>query len=221
MLLSKGILGRKLGMTQLLDEAGKAVGVTVLQAGPCVVVQRKAASNDGYSAVQLGFEQMRAKVAGKPRVGHCQKAGVGPMRRLAEFRLADADSMEPGHEITVGIFEPGEHVSVSALSKGRGFAGVMKRHGFHGGPASHGSMLHRKPASGGATTPAHTVRGTKKPGRMGGKRFTTKGLAIVRVDAERNLLLVKGAVPGAPGGLVRITQPIVPPRKSHKVKIVS
>ena len=123
--------------------------------------------------------------------------------------------------MNAGIFAAGDRIAVAALSKGKGFAGVIKRHGFHGGPASHGSMLHRKPASGGATTPAHTIRGSKKPGRMGGKRVTVKGLEILKVDAERNLLIVKGAVPGPPGGLVRIAQQIVPPRKSHKVRIVS
>jgi len=221
MLLSKAILGKKLGMTQLLDDSGRAVGATVLEAGPCVVLQKKTVATDGYQAVQLGFQETKAERAGKPRSGHCKKVGAGPLRFLAEFHIAEADSLEPGQQVSVGIFEPGQRVSVSALSKGRGFTGVVKRHGFRGGPASHGSMFHRKAASGGGTTPAHTLPGSKKPGRMGGKRVTAKGLQIVKVDAERNLLVVKGAVPGPPGGLVRIVQAVVPARKSHKVKIVS
>ena len=221
MALLKGILGRKLGMTQLFDETGKAVPVTAIKAGPCVVIQMREAAGDGWRAVQLGFEEVKATKVNKPTKGHFAKAGVEPMRNLSDFRLAEAEGLEPGAQVTVGIFKAGDKVAVTAVSKGRGFAGVVKRHGFRGGPAAHGSMSHRRPASSGATAPARVFAGTKKPGHMGAVRVTVRGLQVFQVDEGNNLLVLKGAVPGPVGGLVRITQPVLRPRKSHKVKIVS
>ncbi len=217
----KGILGRKLGMTQLFDEQGRAVTVTVLEAGPCVVVQKRQVDKDGYEAVQLGFGEVAERRVNSPLRGHFAAHQVKPQRVLAEFRLQDVSGLAEGQELRADIFEAGELVAVTGTSKGKGFAGVVKRHGFHGGPATHGSMLHRKAASGGATDAARVFKGVRKPGHMGAERVTTKGLQVVRVDAERNLLIVKGAVPGAPGGLVRITLPLVAPRKASRRKLVS
>jgi len=219
--LLKGILGRKLGMTQVFDGEGKAISVTVIKAGPCVVVQKRPASDDGLQPVQMGFEEVKESRVNQPMKGHFAKAGVSPMRHLAEFRLAGAEGLEPGSQVTASIFKPGDKVAVTAISKGRGFAGGMKRHGFHGGPASHGSMSHRRPAAGGATDPARVFPGTKKPGHMGAEQVTVRGLQVVQVHEDKSLLLLRGAVPGPTGGLVRVTQPVVRPRASHRVKIVS
>jgi len=217
----KGILGRKLGMTQLFDEQGQAVTVTVLEAGPCVVVQKRTQSKDGYDAVQLGFGEVKERRLNKPQRGHLA-AHHAPLRRvLGEFRLQDPEALAEGQEVKADIFTPGEVVAVSGTSKGKGFAGVVKRYHFHGGPATRGSMFHRKPASSGATDAARIFKGVRKPGHMGAVRVTTKGLRVVRVDAERNLILVRGAVPGAPGSLVRITMPVVAERKPSRRKFVS
>lgn len=215
------MLGKKLGMTQLFDEEGKATPATAIKAGPCVVLRKREAADGAVQAVQMGFHEVKESRVNKPTKGHFAKAGVQPMRYLAEFRLAEAEGLEPGAQVTVGIFKPGDRVSVTGISKGRGFAGGVKRHGFHGGGGSHGSMSHRRPAASGATGPARVFPGTKKPGHMGAARVTVKGLQVVHVDEERNLLVLRGAVPGPVGGLVRITQPVVRPRRSHKVKIVS
>jgi large subunit ribosomal protein L3 len=201
--MPRGLIGKKVGMTQIFDEAGRAVPVTVIEAGPCVVVQKKTPERDGYAAVQLGFGA--AKRVNKPMAGHFEAAKVRqPRRKLAEFATSEDFDPEPAEEVSVGIFDTGESLRVSGVSKGKGFAGAMKRHGFHGGKASHGSKVHRAPQSSGATDAARTFKGTRKPGRMGGANVTVRNVTVVRVDAARNLLLVKGPVPGANGGYLRI-----------------
>jgi large subunit ribosomal protein L3 len=220
MAVAKAIIGQKLGMTQIFDEQGHAVPVTVIQAGPCVVVQRKTAEHEGYDAVQLGFGAVREKRVTQPARGHFKRAGVEPTKVLREFRLIDCEQYQLGQEIRADIFKPGERVNVTGISKGKGFAGVIKRYGWHGAGATHGSMSHRRPASGGPTDPARVFPGTGKPGHMGAVRVSVKGLSVVRADAERNLLLVRGAVPGPPGGVVQVTQPPAQPRRVARAKFV-
>ncbi|GAW90910.1 50S ribosomal protein L3 [Calderihabitans maritimus] len=200
----KGILGRKLGMTQIFNEEGHAVPVTVIEAGPCVVIQKKTTAVDGYDAVQLGFIPKKEKAVNKPLRGHFAKAGVKPFKYLREFRVDNIDEYEVGQEIKVDIFNPGEKVDVVGTSKGKGFAGGIKRHGFHRGPMSHGSKYHRRPGALGAKGPARVFKGRKLPGRAGGERVTVQNLEVVKTDPEKNLLLVKGAVPGPKKGLVMI-----------------
>ncbi len=202
----KGLLGEKLGMTQVFDENNRMVPVTVVQAGPCVVTQVRSADTDGYSAVQLGFGAVDPRRVNKPESGHYAKAGVTPRRTLVELRTDDASEYTLGQEITVEVFEAGQRVDVTATSKGKGTAGVMKRHGFHGVSASHGSHRnHRKPGSiGGASTPGRVFRGMRMAGRMGNVRTTTQGLIVHAIDTERGLLLIKGAVPGPKGVLVLV-----------------
>jgi len=202
----KGILGTKLGMTQIWDEYNRVVPVTVVQAGPCVVTQVRTADKDGYSAVQLAFGSIDPRKVNKPRSGHFAKAGVTPRRFVAELRTSDASEYELGSEVTVGDFEGIGLVDVTGRTKGKGFAGVMKRHGFHGLRASHGvERKHRSPGSiGGCATPGRVFKGVKMAGRMGSERFTVQNLSIVDVDTENNLLLVKGAIPGPTNGLVLI-----------------
>ena len=202
----KGLLGEKLGMTQVFDENNRIVPVTVVAAGPCVVTQVRSADTDGYSAVQIGFGAVDPRRVNKPESGHFDKAGVTPRRTLVELRTDDASEYTLGQELTVELFEAGQRVDVTASSKGKGTAGVMKRHGFHGVSASHGSHRnHRKPGSiGGASTPGRVFRGMRMAGRMGNVRTTTQGLTIHAVDAERGLLLIKGAVPGPRGGMVLV-----------------
>ena len=201
----KMIIGRKIGMTQVFDENGNAVPVTVIKAGPCVVVQKKTPEVDGYSAVQLGFEEIPEKKVNKPMMGHFKRAGVKPMRVLKEFRVENVDDYEVGQVIDVSIFEVGDLVDVTGWSKGRGFAGAMKRWGFQGGPRSHGSKFHRMLGSVGQhTEPAKIFKGKKMPGRYGNERVTIRNLKVVKVDPENNLLVVKGGVPGARGGLLLI-----------------
>lgn len=247
MSIRKMIMGRKVGMTQIFAEDGKAVPVTVLEVGPCFVVQRRTAEIDGYQAVQLGYlpyeardvrraeemhrlhEQRRntrdengriknreKQIDKEPRgphrltlaqYGHFLKHNVPPLRYLKEFLVAAMDDFPAGKEIRADIFEAGEKVTVSGISKGRGFAGVMKRYGFKGGNATHGSMFHRKPASGGATDAARVFPGARRPGHMGAEQVTVKGLTVMRADAEKNMLVVKGAIPGPNGGLVVVTLP--------------
>ncbi|MFQ6130853.1 MAG: 50S ribosomal protein L3 [Armatimonadota bacterium] len=202
--MAKAILGKKLGMTQVFSEEGHAVPVTVIEAGPCVVVQRRTLETDNYEALQIGFGERSQKHTNMPMSGHFAKAGVSPQRTLCEVPVPENGDYDVGDTITVDIFEPGETVDVTGTSKGRGFAGVMKRHGFHGGPGSHGSKVHRVPQSSGGTDAARVFKGTRKPGHMGNARVTTRGLKVVRVDAERSLLLVKGHVPGARGGIVLV-----------------
>jgi len=202
----KGLLGEKLGMTQVFDENNRIVPVTVVQAGPCVVTQVRAADVDGYAAVQIAYGAIDPRKVTKPRGGHFAKAGVTPRRHLVELRTDDAGDYSLGQEITAELFESGQIVDVVATSKGKGTAGVMKRHGFHGVGASHGSHRnHRKPGSiGGASTPGRVFKGIKMAGRMGAARTTTQNLTVHAVDAERGLLLIKGAVPGPKGGIVLV-----------------
>ncbi|MDD2485177.1 MAG: 50S ribosomal protein L3 [bacterium] len=197
-----GIIGKKLGMTQIFSSDGRVVPVTVIEAGPCKVVQVKNQDKDGYSAVQLGFGTIKERKAIKPLKGHYARVNLKPMRYLKEFRLKDVSAYESGQDITPSIFSEGEKVSVTGISKGKGFAGSIKRYHFRSGPTSHGSMHHRKPASAGATDAARVFKGKRSPGRMGCDQVTVKGLKVVRADVERNLLLIKGAVPGPTGGLV-------------------
>jgi large subunit ribosomal protein L3 len=202
----KGLLGEKLGMTQVFDENNRIVPVTVVQAGPCVVTQVRAADVDGYAAVQIAYGAIDPRKVTKPRGGHFAKAGVTPRRHLVELRTDDAGDYTPGQEITADLFESGQIVDVVATSKGKGTAGVMKRHGFHGVGASHGSHRnHRKPGSiGGASTPGRVFKGIKMAGRMGAARTTTQNLTVHAVDTERGLLLIKGAIPGPKGGIVLV-----------------
>jgi len=204
--MAKSIIGRKIGMTQVFTEEGDVVPVTVIEAGPAVITQIRTLEKEGYNAVQVGFGEISEKRLTQPLAGHFAKAGVAPQRHLHEFRVNDVGDFEVGQELKADIFQPGDKVSVTGVSKGRGFAGVVKRWHFHGGDMTHGSMVHRKPQSGGATDAARTFKGVKRPGRMGGRKVTTRGLSVVQVDAEKNLLLVKGAVPGANGGLVLVTK---------------
>ncbi len=198
------ILGRKIGMTQVFDDRGEIVPVSVIEAGPCIVTQLKSVETDGYVAVQVGFGEIRPRLVNKPETGHFNKAGVDPARYIREIRTADTSGYTLGDAIKCDIFQPGMRVKVSGVSKGKGFAGVVKRFHFHGGDMGHGSMIHRKPQSGGATDAARTFKGTRKPGQMGNKNVTVRGLRIVRVDPEKNLLLIEGAVPGSDGGLLTI-----------------
>jgi large subunit ribosomal protein L3 len=200
----RGLLGTKLGMTQLWDENNRVVPVTVISAASNVVTQVRAADTDGYSAVQLGFGEVKASKVTKPLAGHFEKAGVTPRRHLVEIRTADAGSYAPGQELNADLFTAGEKIDVTGTSKGKGFAGVMKRHGFHGVSSSHGSHRnHRKPGSiGGCSTPGHVLKGMRMAGRMGVETITVQNLTVHAVDAERGLILVKGAIPGARGTVV-------------------
>lgn len=198
------ILGRKIGMTQIFNEQGEVVPVSVIEAGPCIVTQLKSVDKDGYTAVQVGFGEIRPRLVNRPITGHYQMAGVEPLRHLREIRTEDTSSYNLGDAIKCDIFRPGQRVKVTGISKGKGFQGVVKRFHFHGADMTHGSMIHRKPQSSGATDAARTFKGTKKPGHMGHKQVTVRGLRIARVDAEKNLLLIEGAVPGADGGLLTI-----------------
>ena len=253
MLISKMIMGRKVGMTQLFAEDGKAIPVTVLEVGPCYVVQRRTLERDGYASIQLGYmpyeardlrraEEMhrlheqrrkagdRTKVEKEPRgphrltlamYGHFQKHNLTPLRYLKEFRVAKMDAFPAGQKICSDIFAAGDKVNVMGTSKGCGFAGAMKRHHFHGGNETHGSMFHRKPASGGATDAARVFPGARRPGHMGDDQVTIKGLTVVRADAEKNLLVIKGAVPGPNGGLVVVTMPDRPNIERGKGRYVT
>lgn len=202
----KGLLGTKLGMTQVWDEANNLVPVTVVQADSNVITQIRTAENDGYSAVQIGYGQIDPRKVTKPLAGHFEKAGVTPRRHLVEIRTGDASEYEAGQDLSVESFETGQKVDVVGRTKGKGFAGVMKRHGFGGVGASHGEHKnHRKPgAIGGAATPGRVFKGVRMAGRMGNNRHTTHNLTVHAVDAEKNLLLIKGAVPGARGQVVLV-----------------
>jgi len=202
--MGKGIIGTKLGMTQLFDaESGQVTPVTVIEAGPCPVVAVRTPDADGYTAVQLAFGPVKEKKLSRPRAGHLKAAGVAPHRTLIEFR--DAEGWNPGDTVTVEAFEQGDQVKVSGVSRGKGFAGTIKRHRFSRGPMSHGSHNVRAPGSIGASaTPSHVYKGTRMAGQMGSQRVTQRGLRVVEVDAEKNLLLVRGAVPGAVGGVVEV-----------------
>jgi len=203
--MSIGILGKKLGMSQLFDENGNAVPVTLIHAGPCKITQLKTPSIDGYSAVQIGYGLSREKLLNKPHKGHLAKSGDNLLKYLKEYRVDETSKYELGSSITVKDFEVGQKVDISGKSMGRGFSGYQKRHGFSRGPMSHGSKNHRQPGSTGAgTTPGRIYPGKRMAGRYGGKNITTKGLLVVKVDDEKNLIVVKGSVPGKPGSLLNI-----------------
>jgi large subunit ribosomal protein L3 len=220
--MMKGILGKKVGMTQLFDESGNVIPVTVIEAGPCYVTQVKTQQSDGYNAVQLGFDQIKESRTKRPRAGHLGLLKpsekhpvrrqfpnvVPPLRYLREFRLKEVGQLELGDTVTVGVFQEGDRVDVVGKAKGRGFAGVMKRHGFGGGPITHGQTDRQSsPGSIGATsTPGRVFKGMRMPGRMGNHRVTSQNLEVIRVDLEHNLLAVKGSVPGPKGGLVLVKE---------------
>ncbi len=207
--MKKAILATKVGMTQIFNEDGVLTPVTVLQAGPVVVTQVKTVENDGYSAVQVGFVDKREKLINKPLKGHFDKAGVSYKRYIREFRLEDAESYALGQEIKADIFAAGEKIDATAISKGKGFQGAIKRHGQSRGPMAHGSKFHRHAGSNGSSSdPSHVFKGKKMPGHMGSKKVTVQNLEIVKVDAENNLLLVKGAVPGPKKAMVTIKETV-------------
>ena len=207
--MKKAILATKVGMTQIFNEDGTLIPVTVLQAGPCVVTQVKTEENDGYAAVQVGFGDIREKLVNKPEKGHLEKAGVELKRFLKEFRFENAGEYEVGQEIKAEIFEAGDHIDATAISKGKGFQGAIKRHGQSRGPMTHGSKYHRHAGSNGsASDPSKVFKGKKMPGQMGHVQVTVQNLEVVRVDTENNLLLVKGAVPGPKKSLVTIKETV-------------
>ena len=207
--MKKAILATKVGMTQIFDESGALIPVTVLQAGPCVVTQVKTVDNDGYSAVQVGFCDKREKLVNKPLKGHFDKAGVSYKRYLKEFKFEDAESYALGQEIKADIFAAGDKIDATAISKGKGFQGAIKRHGQSRGPMAHGSKYHRHAGSNGACSdPSKVFKGKGMPGQMGHVKVTVQNLEIVRVDAENNLLLVKGAVPGPKKSLVTVKETV-------------
>lgn len=204
--MTVGILGKKLGMTQIFDQAGNAVPVTVVQAGPCVVTQVKTADTDGYAAIQVGFEETTEKALNRPKLGHLARSGGTPLRYLQEYRVAVVTDYELGQTITAESFNVGQLVDVTGKSIGRGFAGYQKRHNFRRGPMAHGSKNHRLPGSTGAgTTPGRVYPGKRMAGQLGNSQVTIRKLEVIRVDGDRNLLLIKGAVPGKPGGLLSVT----------------
>lgn len=203
--MKKAIIGKKIGMTQIFTEDGTVIPVTVVEAGPCLVVQKKTMDTDGYEAVQLAYGDVKEKRVTQPRKGHFDKHGVEYRKVIREFKLDDYESFETGQEIKADMFEAGDKVDVSGKSKGKGFQGVIKRHGQHRGPMAHGSKYHRSPGSMGASAyPARVMKGKKLPGQMGNKNVTALNLEVVKVDAEDNVLLIKGAVPGPRGSVVTI-----------------
>ena len=203
--MKKGLIGKKVGMTQIFDEAGKVIPVTVIEAGPCVVAQIKTKETDGYDTVQLGFGEVKEHKVNKPVKGHFTKANVTPKKHLREFRLDDISSYKIGDEVKADIFAAGEKIDVQGTSKGKGFQGVIKRHGQHRGPMGHGSMYHRRPGSMGPTsTPGRVFKGKKLPGHMGKVTVTIQNLDVVRVDMDKNVILVKGSVPGPKGAILKV-----------------
>ena len=207
--MKKAILAKKVGMTQIFDENGVLIPVTVLQAGPCVVTQVKTVDNDGYKAVQVGFVDKREKLVNKPVKGHFDKAGVSYKRYVRELKLENAEEYSVKDEIKADIFAAGDKIDATAISKGKGFQGAIKRHGQHRGPMAHGSKFHRHQGSNGsATTPGRVFKGKGMPGQMGNKQITIQNLEIVKVDAENNLLLVKGSVPGPKKSLVTVKETV-------------
>ena len=207
--MKKAILGTKLGMTQLFGEDGILIPVTVIEAGPCRVIQKKTAENDGYDAVQVGFLEKKEKHTTKPLQGHFKKAGTGYMKYLKEFKLDDAANMNVGDEIKADVFAEGDAVDVTGISKGKGYAGTVKRWGTHRGPMTHGSGYHRGPGSMGAySSPSRVMKGKKLAGHLGVEKVTIQNLSIVKIDAEKNIIAVRGAIPGPKGGLVVIKNSI-------------
>jgi len=200
-----GLIGRKIGMTQLFDEKGDVVPVTVVEAGPCTVTEIRTSERDGYTALQLGFGTNKEKRFTKPYLGQFTKRNLPPSRHLREFRIPDVTAYTLGQTLNASVFEKGEHVDVEGITKGRGFAGIIKRHGFKGGHASHGPTMGREPGSiGSSAYPSRVIKGKRLPGRMGGKPLTSKNLLVAGVDAEQNVVLVRGAIPGPTNGLVFI-----------------
>lgn len=206
--MTKGILGKKIGMTQVFAENGELIPVTVIETASNVVLQKKTIENDGYEAVQIGFSDKREKLSNKPEQGHVAKANTAPKRFIREFRGLNLDEYEVGQEVKATIFAEGDVVDVTGVSKGKGFQGSIKRHGQSRGPMSHGSRYHRRPGSMGPVAPNRVFKGKLLPGRMGGEKVTVQNLVIVKVDAERNLLLVKGNVPGAKKSLITVKSAI-------------
>ncbi|MEW6614708.1 MAG: 50S ribosomal protein L3 [Thermodesulfobacteriota bacterium] len=207
--MTRGIIGRKLGMTQVYSQEGDVLPVTVIEAGPCAVVQKKTLENDGYDALQLGFSQKKNNKINKPLGGHLKKHKVSPYAYLKEFKIEKIDDYQEGEKITVDVFNAGDFVDVTGISKGKGFTGVVKRWGFRGGPGAHGSMFHRAPGSIGASAyPSRVFKGRKMPGRLGGDTVTVQNIQVVEVMPEENLILVKGAVPGSRNGIVIIRSSI-------------
>ena len=207
--MKKALIGNKVGMTQIFDENGTVIPVTVIEAGPCVVTQVKTLENDGYEAVQLGYGEVKESKLNKPEKGHFAKANVTAKKHLREFRLDSIEGIKVGDELKADVFAAGEKIDVQGTSKGKGFQGVIKRHGQHRGPMGHGSMYHRRPGSMGATsTPGRVFKGKKLPGHMGRVTVTIQNLDVVRVDMDKNVILVKGSVPGAKGSILKIKSAI-------------
>ena len=203
--MNKGLIGRKVGMTQIFDEKGLIVPVTVIEAGPCVVSQVKTAEKDGYNAIQLGFGEVKDKHINKPEKGHFSKSKIDTKKHLREFRMDSIENVKVGDELKADIFAAGDKIDVQGKTKGKGFQGVIKRHGQHRGPMGHGSMYHRRPGSMGAcSTPSRVFKGKKLPGHMGNLTVTIQNLDVVRVDLDKNVLLVKGSVPGPKGAILKI-----------------
>lgn len=203
--MKKGLIGKKIGMTQIFDETGKVIPVTVIEAGPCVVSQVKTVETDGYNSIQLGFGAIKETKVNKPSKGHFTKANVTPRKHLREFRVDSIEDIKVGDELKADLFEIGEKIDIQGTTKGKGFQGVIKRHGQHRGPMGHGSMYHRRPGSMGPTsTPGRVFKGKKLPGHMGVETVTIQNLQVVRVDMDKNVLLVKGSVPGAKGAILKI-----------------
>lgn len=203
--MKKGIIGKKIGMTQIFDEKGNVVPVTVIEATPNVVAQVKTVETDGYNSIQLGYGEVKDKHINKPEKGHFTKAGLAAKKHLREFRVEDVENYKVGDEVKADIFETGEKIDVQGTTKGKGFQGVIKRHGQHRGPMGHGSMYHRRPGSMGSTsTPGRVFKGKKLPGHMGRVTVTIQNLDVVRVDMDKNVILVKGSVPGAKGAILKI-----------------
>lgn len=206
--MSKGLLGIKVGMTQIFSDRGEVVPVTVITAGPCQVIQKKSVEKDGYNAIQLGFQPKKEHRVNKPEKGHFDKAGTQPYQYIREFRVENTDSYEVGQEVAVDLFAEGEKIDVVGTTKGKGFQGTIKRHGFRRGPDTHGSDYHRRTGSLAAKGPARVFKGRKLPGHMGVNKVTVQNLEVIRSDKEKNLLLVKGAVPGPREGLVIIKKAV-------------
>ena len=203
--MKKGIIGKKIDMTQIFDEKGNVVPVTVIEATPNVVAQVKTVETDGYNSIQLGYGEVKDKHINKPEKGHFTKAGLAAKKHLREFRVEDVENYKVGDEVKADIFEAGEKIDVQGTTKGKGFQGVIKRHGQHRGPMGHGSMYHRRPGSMGSTsTPGRVFKGKKLPGHMGRVTVTIQNLDVVRVDMDKNVILVKGSVPGAKGAILKI-----------------
>ena len=203
--MKKAIIGKKIGMTQIFDETGKVIPVTAIEAGPCVIAQIKTVETDGYDAIQLGFGDVKESKVNKPEKGHFSKANVTPKKHLREFRLDSLEGLKVGDELKADVFSVGDSVDIQGTSKGKGFQGVIKRHGQSRGPMGHGSMYHRRPGSMGPTsTPGRVFKGKKLPGHMGVQTVTIQNLDVVRVDMDKNVLLVKGSVPGPKGAILKI-----------------